>query len=111
MWLPRGDHGIVLAGLLLFFGAIDVMTESEVEWLSPEVIQELLEIELEPELSTPGPATNTKSQSMATPQVPMVYSRGDEHAARESISCGPRNIQTKPGVSKFFWVSAVQSFL
>ena len=45
------------------------MAECEVEWLSPEVIQELLEIELEPEPSTLGPATNTKSQSMATPQV------------------------------------------
>ena len=37
------------------------MAECEVEWLSQEVIQELLEIELEPEPSTPGPAANTKS--------------------------------------------------
>ena len=40
------------AWLLLFFGATDVMAECEVEWFSPEVIQELLEIELEPETST-----------------------------------------------------------
>ena len=47
------------------------MAECEVECLSPEVIQELLEIELEPETSTLGPATNTKSQFMATPRVPI----------------------------------------
>ena len=47
------------------------MVECEVEWLSPEVIQELLEIELEPETSTLGPATNTKFQFMATPRVPI----------------------------------------
>ena len=37
------------------------MAGCEVAWLSPEVIQELLETELEPEPSTPGPATDTKS--------------------------------------------------
>ena len=46
-------------GYYYFFGEIDVMAECEVEWLSPEVIQELLEFELEPEPSTPGPATVT----------------------------------------------------
>jgi len=29
------------------------------------------------------------------------YTRGDEHAARKRISCGPRSIQARPTVLNF----------
>ena len=69
-----------------------MMAECEVEWLSPEVIQELLEIKLEPEPSTPGPATNTKSQSMATPQVPIT----DEEVHLLLNKIGVEKIKSSP---------------